>query len=46
MAEGLQRMTAQTETSLAKRKKVSEWTASHYSFEAMLDAFVEAVDGE
>lgn len=46
MAEGLQRMTAQTETSLAKRKKMSEWTASHYSFEAMLDAFVGAVDGE
>lgn len=43
LADHLQRMTAQTETSLSKRKKVSAWTASHYSFEVMQDAFVEAV---
>ena len=46
MAEGLQRMTMQKEVGRLKRKEVSEWTASHYSFEAMLDAFVGAVDGE
>lgn len=43
MAEGLQRMMMQTETSLTKRKKVSAWTASHYSFEVMRDTFLEAV---
>ena len=46
MAEGLQRMTMQKEVGRSKREEVSEWTASHYSFEAMLDAFVGAVDGE
>jgi glycosyltransferase involved in cell wall biosynthesis len=45
LAEHLQRMAAATEASLSRRKKVSAWTASHYSFEAMQDAFVDAVEG-
>ena len=45
LAEHLQRMAAATEASLSRRKKVSAWTASHYSFEAMQDAFVNAVEG-
>ena len=45
LTDNLQRMAAATEASLLKRKKVSAWTASHYSFEAMQDAFVNAVEG-
>ena len=45
LADHLKRMVAATEVSLTNRKKVSAWTASHYSFEAMQDAFVNAVEG-
>jgi glycosyltransferase involved in cell wall biosynthesis len=45
LAEGLQRMAMQKEVGCSKRKEVSEWTASHYSFEAMLDAFFGAIEG-
>jgi glycosyltransferase involved in cell wall biosynthesis len=45
LAEGLQRMAIRKEAGCSKRKEVSEWTASHYSFEVMRDAFVEAVEG-
>ncbi|CAI8286163.1 MAG: Glycosyltransferase Gtf1 [Opitutia bacterium UBA7350] len=45
LAEHLQRMAATTEASLSRRKKVSAWTASHYSFEAMQDGVVNAVEG-
>ena len=30
--------------SISKRKDLSDWTASHYSFEVMQEAFVEAVN--
>ena len=44
LAENLQRMTKEKETLLYKRKDVSEWTASHYSFEVMRNAIVNAVE--
>ena len=31
--------------SISNRKNLSDWTASHYSFEVMQEAFVEAVNG-
>ena len=44
LAQHLQLMTKEKEKLLYKRKEVSEWTASHYSFEVMRNAIVNAVE--
>jgi len=44
LAKTLQQMVAQKENDLLNREKVSEWTASRYSFEVMHNAFVNAVE--
>ncbi|MDA7933534.1 glycosyltransferase [Akkermansiaceae bacterium] len=43
LADHLHRITAQTEMFHLKRKELSTWTASHYSFEVMQKAFKNAV---
>ncbi len=44
LAEHLQNMTKEKETLISKRNEVSAWTASHYSFDVMRNAIVNAVE--
>ena len=44
LAEHLLFMTKEKETLLSKRNDVSAWTASHYSFDVMRNAIVNAVE--
>jgi glycosyltransferase involved in cell wall biosynthesis len=45
LAAGLERMWAEREPWLARRRELAKWTARHYSVETMVEGFVEAIDG-
>lgn len=44
LAEGLAEFVSERRRWLARREEISEWTKANYSFEAMRDAFVQAIE--